>query len=127
MPIRLQPGLAMGDFHATGARAGLQPGPHVGEAETLDEAVEEGVVEPADQRGLAGGQGVERAVAQQHPSGFGLGLEAESGEHRDNVTAGAAYPRAQFASPPLGMVVRGPVGVGGVVDDGVGEDLGDES
>jgi hypothetical protein len=54
---------------------------HHGYVEAFDQAAEKGVVEPADQSGLAAGEGVERTVVQAYPGAIALGFETKVPEH----------------------------------------------
>ncbi len=94
--------------------------PDVGDLEPFDKSGQEGVVEPAHRAGMAGGEGVERAVVQQYPIGLCPRLEPELGQCGDQVGAVLGpQRRTEGVSAPVGVLRGGTVRVGGVVVDGV--------
>jgi hypothetical protein len=77
-----------GELHAARAGPGREPGLYPGVAQALHDAGHERVVQPADQRGLAYGEDVERAVVQQEVVVRVLPrLESEEIERADQVAA----------------------------------------
>ena len=120
--------------HAAAVWGGVEPGPHVGVAELVEQGGDEVQVHAAHQRGVLAGQRVERAVRQHDPVALDpwfVPVRGERGARRGRSRSGARLPsralRGAEPVPGLGRRALHRLENGRAVADGVldgaGQDL----